>query len=60
MTVATWWSPTTDAGVAVQVVVTILVALVIVALVREERSLVLLTVGVTLVILGWYGVRSLH
>lgn len=57
---ASWWSPTTDAGVLAQVVVTLLVASAVIVLVRQERSLVLLAVGVTLVVLGWYGIRSLH
>lgn len=60
MTVASWWFPTTDAGVAVQVVVTILLGVAVGVLVRHERSLVLLVIGVTLVLLGWYGIRALH
>lgn len=58
--IASWWSPTTDAGVMIQVVVTIAIALVIGVLVRREPALVLLVVGVTLVVLGWYGLRGLH
>ena len=60
MTVASWWFPETDAGVAVQVVVTILIGLSLTVLVRRERSLVLLVTGITLVVLGWYGIRGLH
>ncbi len=55
-----WWSPTTDAGVVVQVVVTILLGAALAVAVRRERSLVLLVVGVTMVLLGWYGIRGLH
>jgi hypothetical protein len=58
--IASWWFPTTDAGVVIQVVVTILVGVVLGVLLRKESSLVLLVVGVTLVILGWYGIRGLH
>ena len=58
--IASWWFPTTDAGVVVQVVVTILLGVVLGFLVRKESSLVLLVIGVTLVILGWYGIRGLH
>ncbi|MFK7918424.1 MAG: hypothetical protein AB8G14_10130 [Ilumatobacter sp.] len=57
---ASWWFPETDAGVVVQVVVTILIALIVGVLVRRESSLVLLVVGITLVTLGWYGMRGLH
>ena len=58
--IASWWFPTTDAGVVVQVIVTILAGLVITVLVRRESSLVLLAIGITLVVLGWYGIRGLH
>lgn len=57
---ATWWSPATDAGVAIQLVITVLFAAVLIVLVRRERALVLLVVGVTMVVIGWYGIRSLH
>lgn len=60
MTLGSWWFPTTDAGVAVQVVVAILLGVSIGLLVRRERSLVLLVTGITLVLLGWYGIRGLH
>ncbi|MEO1058856.1 MAG: hypothetical protein AAFY28_18270 [Actinomycetota bacterium] len=54
------WSPRTDGGVAVQVALTIALVVVLAWAVRRERSLVLLVVGIGLVVLGWYGVRSLH
>ena len=43
-----------------QVLVTILIAVTVGVLVRKESSLVLLVVGITLVALGWYGIRGLH
>ncbi len=55
-----WWFPETDAGVVVQVIVTLLIALAIGVMVRRETSLVLLVVGITMVTLGWYGIRGLH
>lgn len=58
--IASWWFPETDAGVVVQAVVTVLVAFAIGVVVRKESSLVLLVVGLTLVTLGWYGIRGLH
>lgn len=58
--IASWWFPTTDAGVIVQVVVTVLIGVVLGVLVRKESSLILLVAGVTLVTLGWYGIRGLH
>ena len=58
--IATWWFPTTDGGVVVQVIVTILLGVALGVLVRKETSLVLLVIGVTLVTLGWYGIRGLH
>lgn len=57
---ASWWSPSTDAGVILQVIVTVALAIVVGVAVRRERSLVLLVTGITLVILGWYGIRGLH
>ncbi len=57
---ASWWFPETDAGVAVQVVVTLLLGLTIGVAVRRERSIVLLVIGITMVTLGWYGIRGLH
>jgi hypothetical protein len=58
--IASWWFPETDGGVVVQVVVTLIIAIAIGVAVRKERSLVLLVIGVTLVTLGWYGIRGLH
>jgi hypothetical protein len=58
--IASWWFPTTDGGVVVQVIVTILLGVVLGVLVRKETSLVLLVIGITLVVLGWYGIRGLH
>ncbi len=55
-----WWFPETDAGVVVQVIVTLVIALTIGVAVRKEPSLVLLVIGVTMVTLGWYGIRGLH
>lgn len=57
---ASWWSPSTDTGVFVQVTITMLIAAALVVAVRRERSMVLLVVGVTMVVLGWYGIRGLH
>ena len=57
---ASWWSPSTDAGVAVQVVVTVLLAALLGCVFRRERSVLLLIVGTTMVLLGWYGIRGLH
>lgn len=58
--IASWWFPTTDAGVIIQVIVTVVIAVVLGLLVRKEQSLVLLVIGITLVTLGWYGIRGLH
>ncbi len=58
--IASWWFPTTDAGVVVQVIVTVLIGLTLALAVRTETSLVLLVIGITLVVLGWYGIRGLH
>lgn len=57
---ASWWSPSTDTGVFVQVTITMLIAAALVVAVRRERSMVLLVIGVTMVVLGWYGIRGLH
>lgn len=58
--IASWWSPTTDAGVVVQVIVTLLVGTTLGLALRREQSLVLVVIGVTMVVLGWYGIRGLH
>ena len=58
--IASWWSPTTDDGVVVQVLVTLLIGILLGLAVRRERSLVLMVIGVTMVVLGWYGIRGLH
>jgi hypothetical protein len=54
------WSPQTDAGVVAQVIVTLLVVGVLVWLVRREKALVQLVVGVGMVVLAWYGFRTIH
>ena len=58
--IGSWWFPETDAGVVVQGIVTLIIAVVIGVAVRRERSLVLLVIGITSVTLGWYGLRGLH
>ena len=58
--IASWWSPETDLGVGIQVVVTVLIAIAVGIAVRREQALVLFVVGVTMVLLGWYGLRGLH
>ena len=58
--ISSWWFPETDAGVVVQVVVTLLVAILIGVAVRKERSLMLLLIGITMITMGWYGIRGLH
>ena len=55
-----WWFPETDAGVVVQAIVTLLMAIALGIAVRKEQSLVLLVIGVTLITMGWYGIRGLH
>jgi hypothetical protein len=52
--------PRTDAGVAAQVAVVLVVAIGVGMAVRRERSLVLLTSGLALVLLGLMGMRALH
>lgn len=52
--------PRTDQGVIAQLVIVVLAVTVITFLVRRERSLVLVTVGAGLVLVGLMGVRGLH
>jgi hypothetical protein len=52
--------PATDAGVRAQVIIVLVVTVATLVLVRRERSLVLLTLGVAFVVLGFFGVRALH
>ena len=60
MAIADLWSPQTDAGVVAQVVITLLLIGGLVWLVRREKALVQLVVGVGMVVLAWYGVRAIH
>lgn len=52
--------PRTDRGVLVQLLLVIAAVVVVGVLVRRERSLVTLTIGIGLVIVGLMGVRALH
>jgi hypothetical protein len=52
--------PRTDAGALAQVIGVIVVMVVVALLVRRERSLVMLTVGAGVVLLGVMGLRTLH
>jgi len=54
------WSPQTDGGVIVQVIATVTTVGCALWLVRRERALVQLVLGVGMVVLAWYGIRSLH
>jgi len=53
-------SPTTDAGVVGQVIGLLALTAVLLRLVRRERALVTLTIGITLVLLGLIGMRGMH
>ncbi len=52
--------PATDAGVVGQVLGVLAVTIAVVWFVRRERALVTLVVGVSLVLLGFFGLRGLH
>ena len=52
--------PATDVGVIVQVAVLVALSTGITWRVRRERALVLLTIGVSMLIIGWFGLRALH
>ena len=52
--------PTTDRAVALQLGAVVLVALVAVWLVRRERALVELVIGLAFVVVGMMGLRALH
>ena len=52
--------PDTDLAAGVQAVVVILLTVIIVGLVRKERALVLLALGVGIFLLSMMGLRSLH
>jgi hypothetical protein len=52
--------PRTDAGALAQVIGVIAVTMVVALLVRRERSLVMLAVGIGMVLLGVMGFRTLH
>jgi len=52
--------PRTDAGAGAQVIAVVLLTVVVATLVRRERSLVMLSIGVGMVVLGFIGMRALH
>lgn len=52
--------PRTDAGALAQAIGVIAVTIFVVVLVRRERSLVLLAIGASMVLLGVMGIRTLH
>lgn len=52
--------PHTDAGAGMQVVIVIFLTLVVATMVRRERSLVMLSIGSGMVVLGLMGMRALH
>lgn len=52
--------PATNSGALAQMIVVLVTMAVVTTLVRHERSLVLLSTGFFLVVLGLMGVRTLH
>ena len=50
--------PATDAGVIGQTLGVLAVTIAVVLLVRRERALVTLVIGVSLVLIGFFGVRG--
>lgn len=52
--------PRTDAGAGAQVIAVVVALIVVAVLVRRERALVTLVVGVGFVVLGLIGMRALH
>jgi hypothetical protein len=52
--------PRTDAGAGAQVIFVVVAMIMAGVLVRRERALVTLVVGVGLVVLGLMGMRALH
>jgi len=52
--------PSTDAGVVGQVLGVLAVTVAVVWVVHRERALVTLVIGVSLVLLGLFGLRGLH
>lgn len=53
-------SPSTDRGALLQALLVVVLTAVVVTMVRRERSLVLLVVGIAAVLLGLMGLRTLH
>lgn len=52
--------PATDAGAIGQTLGVLAATIAAVWLVRRERALVTLVIGVSLVLIGFFGVRALH
>lgn len=52
--------PDTDLAAGVQAIIVILLTVIVIGLVRKERALVLLAVGVGIFLLSMMGLRALH
>ena len=52
--------PATDRSAFVQVIVVLVAMVVVTTVVRRERALVLLSIGLFMVVLGVMGLRTLH
>jgi len=52
--------PATDAGAVGQLLGVLAVTIAVLWLVRRERALVTLVIGISMVLLGFFGIRSLH
>lgn len=52
--------PTTDAGVVVQSVIVLVLGAGAVFATRRRREWMLVAIGTTMVILGFFGLRALH
>jgi threonine/homoserine/homoserine lactone efflux protein len=54
------WSPSTDLGALVQVIITLAITLGLAFAVRREKALVQLVIGIGMVVLAWFAFRTLH
>lgn len=54
------WSPRTDLGVLVEVIVAVVIIVSLAFAVRREKALVQLVIGIGMVVLAWFAFRTLH
>jgi hypothetical protein len=54
------WSPRTDLGALIQAIIAVAIIVSLTYVVRREKALVQLVIGIGMVVLAWFAFRTLH